>query len=83
MPVCIKHHTVSSYNCSCVSDAADDIACCLPAAPAAGSAAAAAAVPAGKKIQVDWSIILGEAAVDIRVGRVTEGVKAGNICGDA
>eukprot|EP00877_Chromochloris_zofingiensis_P007511 jgi/Chrzof1/3012/Cz12g08060.t1 len=45
-------------------------------APAAGSAAAAAAVPAGKKIQVDWSIILGEAAVDIRVGRVTEGVKA-------
>jgi hypothetical protein len=47
--------------------------CCFVAA--AGTAPAGAVL--GKRIQADWCVVLGEAALDIRTGRVTANTRAG------
>ena len=45
------------------------------AAPAGGILGQAAA--AAKRVTVDWKCLIGEAAVDIRMGRLTAGLKGG------
>ncbi len=39
--------------------------------PAAAGPGSVGAVQAAKRIQTDWKLVLGEAAVDIRLGRIT------------
>jgi hypothetical protein len=42
-----------------------------PGCPSSAGSAAAAPAPVAKRIQHDWKLVLGEAALDIKTGRVS------------